>query len=80
MIAAPAPAISLLGSFDDVGLPKPPNYDEADVSDKPAANPHRPRITAAAATSRSKPYACGAATAGSCRTSPLRAVPDNVRR
>ena len=44
----PRPAPRHLGAFEHVTLPKPPNYDEADVSDKPADIRNRPRITPAA--------------------------------
>lgn len=44
----PRPALGHLGALDDVTLPKPPSFDEADVSDKPAGVRNRPRIGAAA--------------------------------
>jgi N-acetylglucosamine-6-sulfatase len=44
----PRPAPRHRGDLDNVTVPKPPNYDEADVSDKPAAIRNRPRITPAA--------------------------------
>ncbi|WP_171074134.1 sulfatase [Nonomuraea basaltis] len=44
----PRPAPRHLGALDDVTLPKPPSFDEADVSDKPAAVRNRPRIGPAA--------------------------------
>lgn len=44
----PRPAPRHLGAMDGVTLPKPPSFDEADVSDKPAAVRNRPRIGAAA--------------------------------
>lgn len=44
----PRPAPRHRGDLDTVTVPKPPNYDEADVSDKPAAIRNRPRITPAA--------------------------------
>ncbi|GLW09910.1 sulfatase [Microtetraspora sp. NBRC 13810] len=43
----PRPAPRHLGALDDVQLPKPPSYDEADVSDKPPFMRNRPRITPA---------------------------------
>lgn len=44
----PRPAPRHLGALDDVTLPKPPSFDEPNVSDKPAAVRARPRIGAAA--------------------------------
>ncbi|MCG5217446.1 sulfatase family protein [Streptosporangium soli] len=43
----PRPAPRHRGDLEGVTLPKPPSYDEADVSDKPAAVRNRPRITPA---------------------------------
>ncbi|WP_436758102.1 sulfatase family protein [Streptosporangium sp. V21-05] len=43
----PRPAPRHRGDLENVTLPKPPSYDEADVSDKPAAVRDRPRITPA---------------------------------
>ncbi|MEV6863018.1 sulfatase [Streptosporangium subroseum] len=43
----PRPAPRHRGDLEGVTLPKPPSYDEADVSDKPAAIRGRPRITPA---------------------------------
>ncbi|WP_371778376.1 sulfatase family protein [Streptosporangium subroseum] len=43
----PRPAPRHRGDLAGVTLPKPPSYDEADVSDKPAAIRDRPRITPA---------------------------------
>ncbi|GAA4192780.1 sulfatase [Streptosporangium oxazolinicum] len=43
----PRPAPRHRGTLENVTLPKPPSYDEADVSDKPAAIRDRPRITPA---------------------------------
>ncbi|GLZ28678.1 sulfatase [Lentzea sp. NBRC 105346] len=44
----PRPAPRHRGDLDSVTVPKPPSYDEADVSDKPPAVRNRPRITPAA--------------------------------
>lgn len=44
----PRPAPRHRGDLDSVTVPKPPSYDEADVSDKPAAIRNRPRISATA--------------------------------
>lgn len=44
----PRPAPRHRGAFADRALPKPPSYDEADVSDKPAHIRSLPRITATA--------------------------------
>ena len=44
----PRPAPRHRGDLDSALLPKPPSYDEADVSDKPAAIRNLPRITPAA--------------------------------
>lgn len=44
----PRPAPRHRGDLDGVTVPKPPNYDEVDVSDKPAAIRNRPRVTATA--------------------------------
>lgn len=44
----PRPAPRHRGAFADRALPKPPSYDEADVSDKPAHIRFLPRITATA--------------------------------
>lgn len=44
----PRPAPRHRGDLESATLPKPPSYDEADVSDKPAAIRNKPRITAAA--------------------------------
>jgi arylsulfatase A-like enzyme len=44
----PRPAPRHRGDLDHVTVPEPANYDEADVSDKPAAIRNRPRISAAA--------------------------------
>jgi arylsulfatase A-like enzyme len=41
----PRPAPRDLGAFDDEPLPKPPSFDELDVSDKPAAIRNLPRLT-----------------------------------
>ncbi len=41
----PRPAPRHLGAFDNEPLPKPPSFDEADVSDKPAAIRNLPRLT-----------------------------------
>lgn len=41
----PRPAPRHRGDLDGVTVPKPPNYDEVDVSDKPASIRSRPRIT-----------------------------------
>lgn len=41
----PRPAPRHRGDLEGVQVPKPPSYDEADVSDKPAAIRNRPRIT-----------------------------------
>ncbi|WP_326824495.1 sulfatase family protein [Streptosporangium sp. NBC_01756] len=43
----PRPAPRHRGDLESVKLPKPPSYDEADVSDKPAAIRNKPRITPA---------------------------------
>ncbi|MFC4014103.1 sulfatase [Nonomuraea purpurea] len=44
----PRPAPRHLGALDEVTLPKPPSFNEADVSDKPAAVRNRARIPAEA--------------------------------
>jgi N-acetylglucosamine-6-sulfatase len=44
----PRPAPRHRGDLEDITVPKPPNYDEVDVSDKPAAVRNRPRIGNAA--------------------------------
>jgi len=41
------PAPRHLGAYDDLPLPRPPNFNEADVSDKPAFVRQLPRLTAA---------------------------------
>jgi N-acetylglucosamine-6-sulfatase len=44
----PRPAPRHRGDLEQITVPKPPSYDEADVSDKPPAVRNRPRITPAA--------------------------------
>ena len=45
----PLPAPRHQGSFNGIALPRPPNFDEADVSDKPGFVRNQPRITPARA-------------------------------
>ena len=45
----PLPAARHRRSFDGIALPRPPNFDEADVSDKPPYVRNQPQITAAVA-------------------------------
>jgi arylsulfatase A-like enzyme len=42
----PHPAPRHRGSFSDVGLPRPPSFDEADVADKPSFVQRQPRLDA----------------------------------
>jgi N-acetylglucosamine-6-sulfatase len=44
----PRPAPRHRGDLEGITVPKPPSYDEVDVSDKPPAVRNRPRITATA--------------------------------
>lgn len=46
------------GRFADVEVPKPPSYDEADVSDKPQSVQERPRIDAEAEAKIERRYRC----------------------
>lgn len=52
----PRPAPRHRGAFGDRALPKPPSYDEVDVSDKPAHIRALPRITAMAEAQILKTY------------------------
>jgi N-acetylglucosamine-6-sulfatase len=55
---SPKPAPRHAHAFDSELLPMPPNFNEADVSDKPAHIRNRPRLTAAQITDRRRRYRC----------------------
>lgn len=52
----PRPAPRHRGAFNDAALPRPPSFDEADVSDKPAAVRQLPRLDAQAIAGITKDY------------------------
>ena len=54
--AKPAPRHA--HAFDSEPLPRPPNFNEADVSDKPAAIRNLPRLTAGQITDIQRKYRC----------------------
>jgi N-acetylglucosamine-6-sulfatase len=66
------PAIRHKGAFDSEPLPQPPNFDEADVSDKPAGIAGRPPLTAAQIANVTRNYRC--------RLESLLAVDEGVQR
>jgi N-acetylglucosamine-6-sulfatase len=55
---APKPAPRHAQAFDSEPLPKPPNFNEADVSDKPAAIRNLPRLDAAEVANIQRKYRC----------------------
>jgi N-acetylglucosamine-6-sulfatase len=56
--AAAKPAPRHAHAFDSEPLPRPPNFNEADVSDKPAAIRNRPRLTADQIADIQRRYRC----------------------
>lgn len=56
--ASARPAPRHVGTFGSLGLPRPPSFDEADVSDKPAAIRERPTLTPGQVTSIAEDYQC----------------------
>ncbi|MFL5871483.1 MAG: sulfatase [Solirubrobacterales bacterium] len=69
---APKPAPRHANSFDNAPLPIPPNFNESDVSDKPAAIQSLPPIDAAAFSDVTRRYRC--------RIESLLSVDDGVGR
>jgi len=55
---APVPEAVDEGRFGDAELPRPPSFDEADVSDKPASIQNRPRLTADDEEDLERRYRC----------------------
>jgi N-acetylglucosamine-6-sulfatase len=55
---APKPPPRYAHAFDSEPLPRPPNFDEPDVSDKPAAIRQRPRLNASAIVYIERNYRC----------------------
>jgi arylsulfatase A-like enzyme len=55
---APKPAPRHAHAFDSARLPKPPNFNEADVSDKPASIRNLPRLTASQVSDTQRRYRC----------------------
>jgi N-acetylglucosamine-6-sulfatase len=55
---APKPAPRHAHAFDAQPLPKPPNFNEADVSDKPQAIRARPPLTSSQITTIQRKYRC----------------------
>jgi N-acetylglucosamine-6-sulfatase len=55
---APKPAPRHAHAFDSEPLPRPPNFNEADVSDKPAAIRNRPRLSESAIAYIVRNYRC----------------------
>jgi N-acetylglucosamine-6-sulfatase len=56
--AAAKPAPRHAHAFDSAPLPTPPNFNEADVSDKPAAIRNLPRLTASQIADNRRKYRC----------------------
>ena len=56
--AAPQPAPRHAHAFDAAPLPRPPNFNEPDVSDKPAKIRDRPRLSANQTTDIRRRYRC----------------------
>ncbi len=71
-IGLPAPAPRHAGAFAGVPLPRPPSFDEADMSDKPAVFRAQPRFTPAVTNRIARSWRARRAT--------LLAVDDAVRR
>jgi N-acetylglucosamine-6-sulfatase len=57
--AAAKPAPRHAHAFDSAPLPRPPNFNEADVSDKPASIRNLPTLTATQITDLRRKYRCG---------------------
>ena len=55
---APKPPPRYAHAFDSEPLPRPPNFDEPNVEDKPAAIRQRPRLNASAITYIERNYRC----------------------
>jgi len=55
---APKPAPRHANAFDSEPLPRPPSFDEADVSDKPAEIQRLPRLSPAAEANIERAYRC----------------------
>ena len=66
------PAIRHKGTFDAEPVPQPPNFNEADVSDKPAAIAGRPPLTPGRVSRLTRNYRC--------RGESLAAIDDGVAR
>ena len=55
---APKPPPRYAHAFDSEPLPRPPDFDEPNVEDKPSAIRHRPRLNASAITYIERNYRC----------------------
>jgi N-acetylglucosamine-6-sulfatase len=75
--AAPAPGD--VGKFSDVQLPRPPSFNEANMSDKPSFLQGQPKLTEDQIAARTRSYQCGLAALQSVDRTVARLV-DEFRR